>query len=484
MATGEQNMSSTRRFAWPEIGLVLVAGGSALALLVANLGNTVNASEDWRYTTEVLNRSLPIVLGGTLFLLLLVASGIFGRHKLAIGFFYAAIALIILTKILPSYQTSSWQLQYFLSFSWGLAFFFLGVACFLLAKGNIFMEWGFCIIWSILIGLSFAEFFLLATPQAADGINESPAGSRHKPDDAIILRHSPWEVGICGGVLAATGKPYSFIHRSRKFDEVLFDVKYDINGWGHRQMPAPDSNAPNDLLLFGCSFTFGHGLESGETWAWQLAAMLGKTWQVENYAQNGYGANQMLCMLEHGLVIPPHGERRFALFLAIAHHVRRNEFFPNFPHYTLAEDASLRLEGKPRYSWLTRLGRTMNGSQLAASVSSIATKIILDRHPEFLRTYLAMILKSHLLLKERYNSQLVVLLWPDIEYLKPELEKAGIPVLLAREALPGWNADNGAAYMIHPLYERHPNSRAGYELAEWLAEWFKKQGGSGRDAHR
>lgn len=467
-------MSSIRSFTWAKIGLWILAGVSTLALIVANLGNTEAATDEWQYTTRILNQSLPIVIGGALIFLFLYPRCKSFCARLSLLFLWAGLGCVLIPELSNNYHNSSWQMQYFFSLVWSLAFLFLGIASFLLAEGRVFKIWGFCAIGSFLIGLSSAEFFLLGTSQAGDGIDESPNQSKYQADKKILL-YSPWKSGVCGSALEAAGQPYAFIHHSRKFDETLFDVKYDINDRGHRQMPIADRGAPNDLLIFGCSYSFGHGLENDETWAWQLASRLGRTWQVENYAQNGYGASQMLCMLEHDLVAPLNGKRRFALFLSIAHHVRRNEFFPDSPHYIIRDGSFLSLEGEPRYAWLTRLPRTMNGSQLAGAISQIGTKIILENHPEFLQTYLSIIIKSGQLLKEKYNTQLVVLLWPDIEFLKPELEKADIPVLFARNALTDWEKDGGASYMIHPLYESHPNARASIALGEWLAAWFEKR---------
>lgn len=77
------------------------------------------------------------------------------------------------------------------------------------------------------------------------------------------------------------------------------------------------------LWIFGCSFSYGWGVDDEAVYAWQLQQWL-PDWQVVNYSVNGYGTLQSLLQLERAL------EQRKAPAVAVlayaAFHVDRNTF--------------------------------------------------------------------------------------------------------------------------------------------------------------
>jgi len=83
-------------------------------------------------------------------------------------------------------------------------------------------------------------------------------------------------------------------------EELVYDVVYTTDEKGRRITPNNQSTADTLILLFGCSFTVGEGLNDHETFAWQLSELLGPKFQVYNYGFHGYGSHQMLALLESG----------------------------------------------------------------------------------------------------------------------------------------------------------------------------------------
>lgn len=369
----------------------------------------------------------------------------------------------------------SWHIAMALSACWALGLLLLSSGFFLLgASGSALRVALFCTLGSVCIALSFGEAFLLFTPQWFDGLHYANATSRHLANRQVSLADDKWEDGVCGLRAIPTGKPLAVAKRYLRYDDEIYDVVYEFDAKGKRPTPAAASQPEYGLLLFGCSYTYGHGLDTIDGWPWKLAKLLGPEWQVENYGGNGYSANQMLCFLEHELVEKPRGLRRYALFLAIEDHLRRNEFFSHYPHYALAANGQPQREGKSRYCWVNRLPDMFQGSQLAHQAAVMATGAIMGvLKPEQQKLYLTMLQRSAEILKQKYDAELIVLLWPDFEHLAPELQKLGIRFALAKAMLPAWG-EAGDAYKINPQYEVHPNAKAGDDLATGLAAYLEK----------
>jgi hypothetical protein len=100
-----------------------------------------------------------------------------------------------------------------------------------------------------------------------------------------------------------------------------FDVRYRIDAFGNRLTPgAPPPGAPA-LIFLGGSFTFGHGVEDGETYP----ALLQQRWpelRIVNAATNGWGTSQALLALEELLAREP--KVAGVVYAFISNHVVRN----------------------------------------------------------------------------------------------------------------------------------------------------------------
>lgn len=449
-------------------------------LLALNFFTGEAASEEWIYTLEWIN-----IFGEGILIGLAVFMGAWGfsmllrsRKSKMVWVWCAAICAIMfaIPFFMPDYLYLAWQYQYFLSLCWACALLAGSLCLFSLAVNkSSFMSSLLCLVGSVGMGLSALELALLCTSQFADGMEYRNSESKHAQLEKGVPEHLSWTPWQCGMRPAAPGKPLPAFHRLLTKGRDLFDVKYTFNSDGWRIMPDGDPDAKNDLLLFGCSFTFGIGLEDEQTWPWKLAKLLGRDWQVDNYSAGGWSINHTLCMLEHHLIEKPGGANRYALFLAIDHHLRRNEVFPSTPHYELNEAGEAVAKGKARFNFAFMLPHTFNGSQLARETGSFVIGALMKHPEEAINIYLAMIRKCAAILEKEYGTKLIVLLWPDMEFLKDRLEEMDITVLLVRPMLAEWDTpeDNGHKYRISRLYEPHPNDLATTELAVGLARYFK-----------
>jgi hypothetical protein len=93
-------------------------------------------------------------------------------------------------------------------------------------------------------------------------------------------------------------QPRSGVHRFKKLTaagDVIYDVTYTIGSDGFRVADNPD--ARNRVNFFGCSFTFGEGLNDNET----LPYLVSKTMEgvsSKNFGFHGYGPHQALAILQ------------------------------------------------------------------------------------------------------------------------------------------------------------------------------------------
>src|SRR5690606_320602 len=82
--------------------------------------------------------------------------------------------------------------------------------------------------------------------------------------------------------------------------QVIFDYTYRTDAFHRRRVPAQAGQTTprtRALLFFGCSYTFGEGVNDGETLPNQFALRAPDT-AVYNYAFSGYGPHHMLARLE------------------------------------------------------------------------------------------------------------------------------------------------------------------------------------------
>lgn len=79
-------------------------------------------------------------------------------------------------------------------------------------------------------------------------------------------------------------------------DIKVYDVTYKIDKFGRRVVENQNEKiaANKFVLAFGCSFTFGEGLNQGFDYPSQLAKKLDAQWKVYNFGDSGFGPNDVL----------------------------------------------------------------------------------------------------------------------------------------------------------------------------------------------
>lgn len=453
------------------------------------------ASEEYKYTVLKIFQFgfLPLFLLTVIFLYFRIRHSLVGRMLEAnTGWllpFIAGVILIAIPVFSPSAVELDWRIGLGFSICWVLGTLGVALGLFLLAArlNNVFSGL-LCLFASLALAFFAGEFAYLITPQYGDGKWSDAEHSKYVLS-GIADAHSPAKETEFGLLPARPdNRAGAAAHRELRYGSESFDAMYTLDEKNRRITPKANPNPEADLLLFGCSFTFGFGMNDDQTWPWLLAKDLGPDWRVVNYAYSGFGAQQTLFMLEEKRIDQPTAPDRQALFLAINDQARRNSglFAMNSVSYDLLDNGELvrgEMTSKSPYRIIFRWPEILNGSQLARELSHKVLQWFVDRaRPEQRKTFVAILEKSSKILREQYGTTLTVLLWPDIEDIAPALEARNIPVLLARNLLADWETKGSGAYEIVPVYETHPNTRAAAELAAGLARYYRDADKTGKQA--
>ena len=117
--------------------------------------------------------------------------------------------------------------------------------------------------------------------------------------------------------------PHPSAHTKRIYPAIkdratlAFDVYTDERG-ARVDGPGRRAAARADIVVVGCSFSWGYALANADTYASRLARELGAS--VSNFAQPSYGTVQSLQMLKRNRDLAP----KLFVYGIIAHHSERN----------------------------------------------------------------------------------------------------------------------------------------------------------------
>ena len=176
-------------------------------------------------------------------------------------------------------------------------------------------------------------------------------------------------------ILGYAPKPGVTVTSTRRVaGELIYDVSYTIDENGlRRSAPPAATTATQSIVFFGCSMTFGEGLEDDETAAARVAQAVGDQFRVYNFGFHGYGPQHMLAAIEGGLFEqivrePP----ALVVFQTFSGHLERSAgratWDPGGPRYRLRPDGGSRARVAP-----TRLDGCSAARSRSASSGSRST---------------------------------------------------------------------------------------------------------------
>jgi hypothetical protein len=261
-----------------------------------------------------------------------------------------------------------------------------------------------------------------------------------------------------------------------------FDVVYHMDADAGRFVPGRRTAGPK-WLCFGCSYTFGEGLNDSDTIPAKIQAK-NPNCCVYNYALGAYGTTDNLIQMTNRL--KEHSDSSICIYFLIPDHLRRNVCPPEVlatswgskPRYILDLNDSLHFVGKT--------DRTMSiGDKVAVSLirrSGIASSLYPEWQPDYDAVHLTAKLISEMNMECQHHKParfLAVLLpqttirWPSsLAALEQEMQTKVTILNLERkfsEYLKNQRRERAEYFFPH---DSHPNSNYTSLIASWVSEFI------------
>lgn len=146
--------------------------------------------------------------------------------------------------------------------------------------------------------------------------NETPAGTVYAENYFFKDSH--------GIIKPLPNGRYRSVSRRKKNGSLIYDVIYSIDKYSRRIAPALNKESRvNDAIFFGCSFTYGEGLQDDQSIPARFAARA-PAFMPYNYAFHGGSAADMLTKLKSGTLKGEIPEKNGALvYIFIDAHIQR-----------------------------------------------------------------------------------------------------------------------------------------------------------------
>jgi hypothetical protein len=117
------------------------------------------------------------------------------------------------------------------------------------------------------------------------------------------------------GFTQATSSEVRHIYRTK--DKIIYDAIYHFDEKGRRLAPIENRNRRKKfIVLSGCSFTYGNGLNDNQTLNYFLSKEL-NDFMPYNYAIGGTGTNTTLALIESNRLAQEVSEKMAFLFIFI-----------------------------------------------------------------------------------------------------------------------------------------------------------------------
>lgn len=264
--------------------------------------------------------------------------------------------------------------------------------------------------------------------------------------------------------------------RLRVNGKSIYDVSYSTGRFGWRATPQAPNNRGGDVLFFGDSYVFGHGLNDAETIPARFAEFMKGAAYAHNFGVPGWGAQHTLRLLETNGEKSELMQRRptRAFYILIKEHLARlageRAESAGAPRYEV-RDGKVSFAG--HFPDSGAFGKLCGYSAICdwLRTQQRQKKILSGETSANSADLVAVLARIAEILHERYGIRLTVISWnpgdPSLEEVEKRLGAAGIDVVPAKNALPGFGGTS--AEWAFP-FDGHPNRAAAEKLAQYLAD--------------
>jgi hypothetical protein len=262
-------------------------------------------------------------------------------------------------------------------------------------------------------------------------------------------------------------------------DELICDISFTIEDNGLRLSPPyREESESGSILFFGCSYTFGHGVNDNETMPYLVGLKTGGRYRVYNFAWCGYGPHQMLASFEHGLVSDIiECEPAYVIYTAIIDHAFRCAgraiWDTHGPKYMINENGEAVYQGhfddgKIPESLVCQ--KAKNQLRKSCFISRVFLKLI---NSNDIRLMVGIIDGTKRFLEKNHpGCEFHMIFWDKWKMSLSEevlsgLKEKGIRVHLVSDILPDY-CENKVKYQLSEV-DDHPNKLAYELIAEYIS---------------
>ena len=226
-------------------------------------------------------------------------------------------------------------------------------------------------------------------------------------------------------------------------------------------------NSQDGFVFIGCSFTYGVGLDDKETLPYYFSQLYNFDKFVINCSMGGRGTNFAFNIMESDIVYKFNKDVKIKYFIysVIQDQIARNF---NVSGFYLNDDNFILENGK-----FVRAKEPLGFLKVIFKESYIFHRFFIDfinnENKEFYKQYfIDTVIKMKKLALEKYNAELIVVLWPDIEQqIIEKLKKENINTIVLNKK---FEEDE---YKI--VKDSHPNAKANKEIAKILFDYINNK---------
>jgi hypothetical protein len=280
--------------------------------------------------------------------------------------------------------------------------------------------------------------------------------------------------------------------------EKVYDVNYTSNRYGLRISPHDVNkfaDLPKDyqnIVIFGCSCTFGVGVNDNEAWPYLIEEQSRGKYRTYDFALGGYGPQQMLRMLQTGFIDTVNMKKKpvAAIYLAITDHIARSACKYNYfiwdingPRYELNSPNKLEYAGKFNDSLTSKIKfwffRKLAKSYLISNSNWIKNLLGWNINRGDEERYIQIVLQSKEIFTKRYGGKFYVILWGSYiwhentgmyKYILSTLKKDGINVIESKDIFANDNLKDKDIYLVK--HDWHPNKLATEKIAKYMIDYM------------